>query len=156
LWGLLADTVLGLHSDRLVNVLIKYVGIPHRGCDVGVAHRSLYQFQLAVAAQKFGGKVMPQIMVAQRIDAISQPGLGPRPSPCRVEARCRDRVAFASHPALAGLLRDVGKHPYPSWRRAKSRRALGVDYGADHLVKVSTNVTGATFGSPFMIPPNAP
>jgi len=25
-----------------------------------------------------------------------------------------------------------------------------------NLVKVSTNVTGATFGSPFMIPPNAP
>jgi hypothetical protein len=25
-----------------------------------------------------------------------------------------------------------------------------------NLVKVSTDVTGATFGSPFMIPPNAP
>jgi hypothetical protein len=56
-----------------------------------------------------------------------------------------------------------------AWPGTVSPLALGVSSDATHitvgarrkrmpgnLVKVSTNVTGATFGSPFMIPPNAP
>jgi hypothetical protein len=62
-----SDAAFGLLGNRVVNVLVEDVGIAHRGCDVGMAHRPLNQFQVAIGAQQLGGEIVPQVMVAQRI-----------------------------------------------------------------------------------------
>jgi hypothetical protein len=66
--------------------------------------------------------------------------------------------------AWRGSFQSIGTAPInPAYRRIGSRsKTPNQPIGArrkdmlGNLVKVSTNVTGATFGSPFMIPPNAP
>lgn len=109
--------------ERRRNLVIKHMGVFHRGLDVRMVQRPLDQFQVPRPPQKLGRHVMPDVMEAEVFH------LRPlhKPPPLGLCAFRSDRIPNASPLSLSRALADI-------WAKYGIRHAES-DY--QKLVRVS-------------------